>query len=67
MPDYLFVYGTLRRDYDLKLKNKVSHLLQYAGQGKIRASLYDLGRYPGAVKDGKGAEVIGDLFLLSDP
>ena len=67
MPEYLFVYGTLRRDYDLKLKSKVSHLLQYAGQGKIGASLYDLGRYPGAVRDGKGAEVIGDLFLLSDP
>ena len=67
MPDYLFVYGTLRRNYDLKLKGKVSHLLQYVGQGKVAASLYDLGRYPGAIKDKKGTEVIGDLFLLSDP
>ena len=57
----------MRRDYDLKLKNRLSHLLEYAGQGKVSASLYDLGRYPGAIRDRKGAEVIGDLFLLTDP
>ena len=57
----------MRKDYDLKLKNKVIDHLQYVGQGKVRASLYDLGRYPGAIKDGKGSEVIGDLFLLTDP
>lgn len=67
MPEYLFVYGTLRRNYDLKLKNKVAEHLQYIGQAKIGASLYDLGRYPGAIKDNKGSEVIGDLFLLTDP
>jgi len=66
MPDYLFVYGTLRRDYDLKLKNRVSENLRYVGQGKVGAAMYDLGRYPGAVKSRKGEEVIGDIFLLSD-
>jgi gamma-glutamylcyclotransferase (GGCT)/AIG2-like uncharacterized protein YtfP len=66
MPDYLFVYGTLRRDYDLRLKNKVSANLQYIGQAKVGAAMYDLGRYPGAVKSRKGEEVIGDVFLLSD-
>ncbi|MBS1602613.1 MAG: gamma-glutamylcyclotransferase [Bacteroidetes bacterium] len=66
MPDYLFVYGTLRRDYDLKLKNKVSANLQYIGQAKVGAALYDLGRYPGAVKSRKGEEVIGDVFLVSE-
>jgi len=67
MADYLFVYGTLRKNYDLKLKNKVASHLQYVGQGKVGASLYDIGRYPGAIRDSKGAEVIGDLFLLTDP
>ena len=66
MPDYLFVYGTLRRDYDLKLKNKVRDNLQYVGQAKVGAAMYDLGRYPGAIKSSKGAEVIGDVFLLND-
>jgi gamma-glutamylcyclotransferase (GGCT)/AIG2-like uncharacterized protein YtfP len=67
MADYLFVYGTLRKNYDLKLKNKVAGHLQYIGQGKVGASLYDIGRYPGAIKDSKGTEVIGDLFLITDP
>lgn len=67
MKDYLFVYGTLRRNYDLKLKNKVINHLQYVGQGKVGATLYDIGRYPGAIRDSKGPEVIGDLFLLTEP
>jgi len=67
MPDYLFVYGTLRKDYDLKLKNRVKDDLQYVGKAKVGASLYDLGRYPGAVKSSKGQEVIGDVFLLNEP
>ena len=67
MPDYLFVYGTLRKNYDLKLKNRVRDNLQYVGQAKVGASMYDLGRYPGAVKSNKGPEVIGDVFLLNEP
>ena len=66
MKDYLFVYGTLRKGFDLKLKNRVSNELQYVGQGKVGASLYDLGRYPGAVRNRRGDEVIGDIFLLDD-
>ena len=67
MAEYLFVYGTLRKNYDLKLKNRVKHHLQYVGQAKVGAVLYDLGRYPGAIKSNGGEEVIGDVFLLTDP
>ena len=67
MPDYLFAYGTLRKDYNLKLKDKVRDRLQYVGMAKIGADLYDLGRYPGAVKSNKGSEVIGDVFLVNEP
>ena len=65
MSNYLFVYGTLRNNYDLKLKNRVAKELKYIGQAKVGASLYDLGRYPGAIKD-KTSEVIGDVFFLSE-
>ena len=65
MNNYLFVYGTLRSNYDLKLKNRVAKELKYIGQAKAGARLYDLGRYPGAIKD-KTNEIIGDVFLLSD-
>ena len=66
MAEYLFVYGTLRKNYDLKLKNRVKDQLRYVGQAKVGAAMYDLGRYPGAVRSNKGPEVIGDLFLLTD-
>jgi gamma-glutamylcyclotransferase (GGCT)/AIG2-like uncharacterized protein YtfP len=67
MTDYLFVYGTLRRRYDLKLKDKVKAGWKYVGQAKIGAALYDIGKYPGAVKDRSGREVIGDVFQVHDP
>jgi gamma-glutamylcyclotransferase (GGCT)/AIG2-like uncharacterized protein YtfP len=67
MKEYLFVYGTLRKGYDLKLKDKVSDHLQYVGQAKVGATMYDLGRYPGAVRNNKGDEVVGEVFLLDDP
>ena len=67
MTTFLFVYGTLRKDYDLKLKNRVAKALKYSGRAKVGASMYDIGRYPGAVKDRSGREVIGDVFEVSDP
>lgn len=67
MAEHLFVYGTLRKGYDLRLMDKVSHLIRYVGQGKVNADMYDIGRYPGAVRSTSGPEVIGDVFELSDP
>ncbi len=65
--DYLFVYGTLRNDYHLKLKDRIAKELEYIGKAKVEGSLYDLGKYPGAIKDNKNNEVIGDVFLITDP
>jgi gamma-glutamylcyclotransferase (GGCT)/AIG2-like uncharacterized protein YtfP len=65
--DYLFVYGTLRNGYDLKLRTRVAKDLEYIGKAKVEASLYDLGRYPGAVKGKEKSEVIGDVFIISNP
>jgi gamma-glutamylcyclotransferase (GGCT)/AIG2-like uncharacterized protein YtfP len=67
MSDYLFVYGTLRKRYDLKLKDKVKKDWTYLGQAKIGAALYDIGKYPGAVKDRSGREVVGDVFVVNEP
>jgi gamma-glutamylcyclotransferase (GGCT)/AIG2-like uncharacterized protein YtfP len=67
MAEHLFVYGTLRQGYDLRLMNKVRHLIRYIGQGKVNADLYDLGRYPGAVRRREATEVIGDVFELINP
>lgn len=65
--EYIFVYGTLRNGYNLKLRNRVAKELEYVGKGKVEATLYDLGRYPGAIKEKQNNEVIGDVFLISNP
>ena len=78
MSQYLFAYGTLRKDYDLPVKTRIGNGLQYIGKAKLGACLYDLGHYPGAIpraaakagrtgKTSRGTEVIGDVFLLRDP
>lgn len=65
--DYLFVYGTLRNNFSLKLKDQVAKDFQYVGKAKVGASLYDLGKYPGAIKENNNNEVIGDVFLIDNP
>lgn len=65
--NYLFVYGTLRKNYKLKLKDKVADSIKYFGQAKVSASLYDIGKYPGAIKEDNRNEVIGDVFVVNDP
>src|SRR5262245_6625572 len=65
--DYLFVYGTLRRKYDLKLKKQVAKDLEYVGRAKVGGAMYDIGRYPGAVKEKESNEIIGDVFLVNNP
>lgn len=64
--DYIFVYGTLRKNFRLKLKDRVTKDLEYVGSAKVEASLYDLGRYPGAVKENGGDEVVGDVFRVTN-
>jgi gamma-glutamylcyclotransferase (GGCT)/AIG2-like uncharacterized protein YtfP len=60
---YLFVYGTLRKDFALPLKEAVAKDMEFIGTGRVKATLYDLGAYPGAVKEG-GSEIVGDVFEL---
>jgi len=61
--DIAFVYGTLMRGFPLH------HLLEgraeYHGQGTVAARLIDLGAYPGAVPDARGA-VAGEVYRLRD-
>lgn len=64
--EYLFVYGTLRKGYNLKLKNRVSKEMRYIGKAKIAAVLYDLGQYPAVVKEKTNSEVTGDVFAIEN-
>jgi gamma-glutamylcyclotransferase (GGCT)/AIG2-like uncharacterized protein YtfP len=65
--DYLFVYGTLRKGYDSPVRDQVSSGLYWIGQAKVKALLYDLGTFPGAVKTSGLNEILGDVFEVTDP
>jgi gamma-glutamylcyclotransferase (GGCT)/AIG2-like uncharacterized protein YtfP len=65
---YLFVYGTLRSE----MRDPLHHLLEkqafLVGAGAFQGKLYDLGRYPGAVRSrGKNDRVFGEIYRLSEP
>lgn len=71
MPDYLFVYGTLRRELVKRVSPELQalmHSLLFIGEGQIQGELYNLGEYPGAIV---GAEfktkIIGEVYELLEP
>ena len=64
-PDFLFVYGTLRRGF--RLHHHLRRLgAQFVAIGKVQAELFDLGEFPGARMTAKpGKEVEGELYRLN--
>ena len=65
--DLLFVYGTLRKGFDLH-----HHLVRlgarYFGKGKVAGELFDLGLYPGAhASRHKGKWIRGEIYHLRRP
>ncbi len=63
----LFVYGTLKRRSRHPMAQYLAEHAAYRGEAKLRARLYNLGRYPGIVP-AADAWTFGDLYDLgSDP
>jgi gamma-glutamylcyclotransferase (GGCT)/AIG2-like uncharacterized protein YtfP len=67
-PTYIFVYGTLRSAPANQMSKVLEPYADLVGRGRLPGFLYDVGRYPGAVrKSGTGAFVWGDVYNLRDP
>ena len=65
---YLFVYGTLRSEMHDPLHRLLEKQAFFVGTGAFQGRLYDLGRYPGAVRSrGKNDRVFGEIYRLSEP
>src|SRR5688572_8924061 len=62
-PALLFAYGTLMRGYPLH--RVLARGAAFVGEGHVRGTLLDLGRYPGLVA-GSG-RVAGELYRLERP
>jgi len=66
MPTLLFIYGTLHPDRAPVEIASAARRLQLRARGTIRARLYNLGAYPGAILDDAAPEIPGEVFLVPD-
>ena len=65
--EYIFVYGTLRKNSNGPKSHLLSDYCQYIADGYILGSLYDLGDYPGVLVDeGPECRVYGECFKLEN-
>lgn len=60
----LFVYGTLMRGF--RLHALLEGRADFVGNGEVAGLLFDLGRYPAALRDGGGV-IRGEVYRLKDP
>jgi gamma-glutamylcyclotransferase (GGCT)/AIG2-like uncharacterized protein YtfP len=66
MPEALFIYGTLHPDRAAGEIAATARRLQSIGPATIRARLYNLGAYPGAILDASAPPIPGELFTVPD-
>jgi pyruvate carboxylase len=64
--EYLFVYGTLRRDCGNDLHRLIARNSDYIGMATFQGQMYHVADYPGIVSSDNAADqVVGELYLLS--
>ena len=65
MSDYLFVYGTLRREFENKMAAFVRQNADYFHDGEMEGELYDVGTYPAALyQENAETSIKGNIFKL---
>ncbi|MBZ9611422.1 gamma-glutamylcyclotransferase family protein [Rheinheimera maricola] len=68
MPDYLFVYGTLRQNANHPMHQQLVLHARFVAMARFQACLYLVSYYPGAVPSANIADqVSGELYLLMQP
>ena len=63
--EYLFVYGTLRKDFEQNLMHTFGDAATFVDFGEIEGVLYDLGTYPGAAKGSAKSFIRGEIFAVN--
>lgn len=65
--EFLFVYGTLRRDCGNDLHRLIARNSDYVGMATFQGNMYQVAEYPGIVpSDNVSDQVVGELYLLSN-
>lgn len=64
-PDYLFVYGTLRRDANSEMSRLLAKYAEFVSDAGYCGKLYQIDYYPGAVpSDNLNDRVSGEVYRL---
>lgn len=66
MSKLVFFYGTLMTGFDRRRRTGIENKLRYVGRGWIRAALFDLGIFPGAIPAPE-ERVWGEVYEMDDP
>ncbi len=67
MSKHLFVYGSLRNEFDNPMATFLNGNAEYICEGKLQGFLYDVETYPGAIHDfTTDAAVLGQVFKMED-
>ena len=66
MSDALFVYGSLRSEFDNRYAAELRAAADLVGRGTVMGSIFRVGRYPGYRAEPAGL-VHGEVWRLRDP
>ena len=68
-PNYLFVYGTLRKAVNNPVKEQIIDDVEWIGEAAIEGILYDIGNYPGAIPATNNEKGIikGEIIKIRHP
>jgi gamma-glutamylcyclotransferase (GGCT)/AIG2-like uncharacterized protein YtfP len=64
-PNLLFVYGTLRSEFDNRYARLLRKQASLVGRATVRGAIYRISHYPGYRAE-PGGEVRGELYELHD-
>ncbi|MDZ7721140.1 MAG: gamma-glutamylcyclotransferase family protein [Balneolaceae bacterium] len=65
--EYLFVYGSLRRDFSSPASDVLDNHAEYIGEATFQGKLYKIDWYPGVVSsDDPDDIVVGEVYKMND-
>jgi|SRR5581483_3219072 len=63
--EYLFVYGTLRKDVGHAMAQIPARHARFVGEATFHGQLFDLGNYPGAIPSENAQDLVyGEVYAL---
>jgi len=67
-PNYLFVYGTLRKEFGLQLSTDLKDDISFVENAVINGELFDIGEYPAALPtNDESSKIKGEIYQVKHP